>query len=35
VGFAVIVLVSLVTARPGPRIAQLVDYIRYPDARRD
>jgi cation/acetate symporter len=35
VGFAVIVLVSLVTPRPGPRIAQLVDYIRYPSPRGD
>jgi len=35
VGFAVIVLVSLVTPRPGPRIAQLVNDIRYPNARSD
>ena len=30
VGFAVIVLVSLVTRRPGPETEQLVEYIRYP-----
>lgn len=30
VGIAVIVLVSLVTPRPGPRIEQVVNFIRYP-----
>jgi cation/acetate symporter len=35
VGFAVIVLVSLVTPRPGPRIEQLVSFIRYPNLRND
>ncbi len=35
VGFAVIVLVSLVTPRPGPRIAQLVNFIRYPGLKAD
>lgn len=30
VGFAVIVLVSLVTPAPGPRARELVEYIRYP-----
>ncbi len=35
VGFAVIVLVSLVTPRPGPRIEQLVNFIRYPNLRND
>ncbi|SFC64279.1 cation/acetate symporter [Polaromonas sp. OV174] len=33
VGFAVIVLVSLVTPPPGPKIQELVEYIRYPDLR--
>lgn len=31
VGFAVIVLVSLVTPRPPPRALDLVDHLRYPD----
>lgn len=35
VGIAVIVLVSLVTPRPGPRIEQMVNYIRYPDPKVD
>jgi len=35
VGFAVIVLVSLLTPRPGPRIEQLVNFIRYPNLRSD
>lgn len=35
VGFAVIILVSLVTPRPGPRIARMVESIRYPDRASD
>jgi cation/acetate symporter len=31
VGFAVILLVSLVTPRPGPKQTDLVEYIRYPE----
>ncbi len=31
VGFAVIILVSLVTPRPGQKAEDLVEYIRYPD----
>lgn len=31
VGFAVIVLVSLVTPRPSQKVQELVEYIRYPD----
>ena len=30
-GFAVIILVSLVTPRPGPQSQELVEHIRYPD----
>ena len=33
VGFAVIILVSLVTPKPGPRSQELVEHIRYPDLR--
>jgi len=33
VGFAVIVLVSLVTPRPSPQSLALVDHIRYPDVK--
>ncbi|MCB2004135.1 MAG: cation acetate symporter [Rhodoferax sp.] len=35
VGFAVIVLVSLLTPRPGPPIERLVQYIRYPNLKGD
>ena len=35
VGFAVIVLVSLLTPRPGPRIEEMVNFIRYPDPKID
>ena len=34
VGFAVIVLVSLVTPRPSQQTQALVDYIRYPDVKK-
>ena len=34
VGFAVIVVVSLVTPRPSQRAQDLVDYIRYPDIKK-
>jgi cation/acetate symporter len=34
VGFAVIVLVSLVTPAPSQKIQELVEYIRYPDLKR-
>jgi cation/acetate symporter len=34
VGFAVIVLVSLVTRPPSQKIQELVEYIRYPDLKR-
>ena len=34
VGFAVIVLVSLVTPRPSQQAQDLVDYIRYPDIKK-
>ncbi|MES2415972.1 MAG: sodium:solute symporter family protein [Pseudomonadota bacterium] len=33
VGFAVIILVSLITPRPGQKSQDLVEYIRYPDLR--
>ena len=35
VGFAVIVLVSLVTGPPGKKAEQLVDYVRYPHSKTD
>jgi cation/acetate symporter len=31
VGFAVIILVSLITPKPGQKSQDLVEYIRYPD----
>lgn len=34
VGFAVIVVISLVTPRPSQRALELVDHIRYPDLKR-
>ena len=34
VGFAVMVLVSLVTPAPSRKIQDLVEYIRYPDLKR-
>ena len=34
VGFAVIILVSLVTPRPSPQCQALVDHIRYPDVKK-
>jgi cation/acetate symporter len=30
VGFAVIIVVSLLTKRPAPAVQDLVDYVRYP-----
>ncbi len=35
VGFAVIVLVSLVTPAPGQKVQELVEYVRYPNLRTD
>jgi len=32
-GFAVAILVSLLTPRPGPETLELVDSLRYPDLR--
>jgi cation/acetate symporter len=35
VGFAVLILVSLVTPAPKKEIQELIDHVRYPDLRGD